>query len=1035
MSISAIFIRLPVMTTLVMTGILAFGILGFHQLPVSDLPNVDYPTINVTANLPGANPETMAAAVATPLERQFSTIAGVDSMTSTSNLGGTQITLNFVLSRNIDAAAQDVQSAITAALRQLPPGMPTPPTYQKSNPADTPILYLALHSDSLPLSTVDEYGETIMAQRISMITGVSQVQVYGAQKYAVRAQVDPDLLAARGIGIDEVEHALQQGNVDLPTGTLNGDRRAATIQANGQLLDASAFRPLVVAYRNGAPVRLDQLGSVIDSVQNNRTASWFNDSRAVVLAIQRQPGTNTVQIVDDVQALLPTLRARLPPALQLDILFDRSQGIRSSVRDVEHTLLITAVLVVLVIFVFLRRVTATIIPALSLPMSVIGTFALMYVLGYNLDNLSLMSLTLATGFVVDDAIVMLENIVRRMEGGEDAAVATREGARQIGFTVVSMTLSLAAVFIPILFMGGLLGRLFREFAVTITIAILVSGFISLTLTPMLCSLFLRHAPERHGRLYRISERGFELMLGLYERTLRIALRWRFAVLLSLFASFAATAWLYLQVPKGFVPSEDTGQILGSTQADLDVSFDDMSRHQQAVAAIVRKDPDVAAFMSVAAAGGATPQLNQGIVFIRLRDLPERTSSPEQVIDRLRKATVGVPGIRTVFQNPPPIRLPGRIARGQYQYTLQATDTEQLFRSAADIEAEIRKIADVVDVTNDVQNDSPRVLIDIDRDKAASLGITAGQIESALASAYGSNQVGTIYTDTNEYWVMLEVAPQFQSDPAALSRLYVRPDAAGASPALVPLGAFATIRRGTGPLSVSHQGQLPAATISFNLVTGAPLGPVVDRINALGAKLPTGVIGSFQGTALVFQSSLSGLGVLLAIAVGVIYLVLGILYESFIHPLTILSGLPAAGIGALVTLWVCGVDLNIYAFVGVIMLIGIVKKNAIMMIDFALAIQAEQGVPPEEAIYRGCIVRFRPIMMTTMAALMGTIPLAIGIGAPSASRHSLGLVVVGGLVFSQLITLYMTPVVYIYMERFSQALRRLAPGRKPAPATV
>jgi HAE1 family hydrophobic/amphiphilic exporter-1 len=1047
---SALFIRLPVMTTLVMLGVLAFGIMGYRQLPISDLPSVDFPTIQVSASLPGASPETMAAAVATPLERQFSTIAGIDSMTSSSYLGNTQVTLQFALERSIDAAAQDVQTAIAAAQRQLPPGMPTPPTYRKVNPADAPILYLGLYSDTLPLSTVDEFGEGQLAQQISMINGVAQVNVYGSQKYAVRVQIDPAALASRGIAIGDVHQAIAQGNVNEPTGTLYGHHQAFTLQANGQLQDAAAFRQLIVAYRNGAPVRLGQVANVIDSVQNDKVANWFNGTRAVVLAVQRQPGTNTVAVVDAIKALLPRFRAGLPASLRLEELYDRSQSIRSSVSDVKHTLLLTAVLVVLVIFAFLRNARATIIPALSLPMSVIGTFAAMRLLGYNIDNLSLMALTLATGFVVDDAIVVLENIVRHTEQGEAPREAAFNGSRQIAFTVLSMTLSLAAVFIPLLFMGGLVGRLFREFAVTIAVAILISGFISLTLTPMLCSRFLppHRADERHNAIYRASERVFAAMLWCYDHSLTFALRHRGGRLATIgvaLLTIAATALIFQAMPKGFIPNEDTGQLVARTLGAQDVSFEAMARNQRALGDIIGKNPNIAAYMTVAGSQGST---NQGFAFMRLKDRGERKDTPEQVIDQLRKASSSVPGVRAFFQNPPPINIGGRTGTGQYQYTLQGTDLPELYRAEAAMEEKIRAIHGVTDVASDLQLSSPRVRVDVDRDKASALGLTADAIEGALADAFGANQVSTIYTDTDEYWVVLEADPRYQLDPAALSLIYLRPTAGAQASApassqppaaggLIPIGAVAKLSRAAGPLTINHQGQLPAVTISFNLAQGAAIGDVVAAIDASArTELPATVTATFQGSAQAFQSSLKGMLALTFIAIGVIYLILGILYESFIHPITILSGLPSAGIGALATLWIFGVDLNIYAFVGIIMLIGIVKKNAIMMIDFALHIQQAEGLSAAEAIRQGCLVRFRPIMMTTMAALMGTLPLAIGMGTVSNSRHALGLAVVGGLVFSQLITLYITPVVYIYLDAFQGWFGRLSSRQSdqtPAPA--
>jgi HAE1 family hydrophobic/amphiphilic exporter-1 len=1019
MNLSETFIQRPIATSLLMAAIALFGVVAYRALPVSDLPNVDFPTLLITAQLPGASPDTMASSVATPLENQFSTIAGLESMTSVNSLGSTQITLEFELSRSMDGAAVDVQAAITQASRLLPQGMPTPPTFTKVNPADQPILYLALTSKMLPLWTLDEYAETRIAQRISMASGVAQVQVLGQQKYAVHAQMDPHALASHQVGINEVETALKAWNVNLPTGQITGPQRAFTLQASGQLMSAAQYRSLIVAYRNGAPVRLQDLGAVIDSVEDDKTESWLYQGdeaqRSIILGIQRQPGTNTIQVTDNIKNLLPTFKAELPPSVKMDILYDRSDTIRESYKDVQFTMLLTLGLVIAVIFFFLRNVSATIIPSLALPFSIVGTFAVMYMLKYSLDNLSMMALILSVGFVVDDAIVMLENIFRHMEMGERPLKASLVGSKEIGFTIVSMTLSLAAVFIPVLFMGGILGRLFREFSVTICVSILISGIVSVTLTPMLCSRFLKtpdHTKKR-GFLYRGTEKFFEGMLHAYDVTLKIVLRQRALTMLVSTLVLVATVYLFIKIPKGFIPDQDTDQLQVTTEALQGTSFYQMREYQKVIAKMVSQNPNVEALMSTVGGTAATtmggPNFGQLVVHLKPRN--DRKQSVNEIINDLRPKLAEVPGMKVYLQNPPTIRIGGQVSKSLYQFSMQSPNRPELYAAAQKMEKEIAQIPGLEDVTSDLAITSPQVNVTINRDKAATLQINANAIESAFYDAYGPHWVSTIYAAVNEYKVLLELKPQYQADPRALSMLYFK----GATGPLVPLDTLAEVKQDVGPQAISHYGQLPAVTISFDLKPGASLGEVVEQIRAIAAaNLPETVSTSFQGAAKAFESSLGNLWVLLLIAILVVYIVLGILYESYIHPITILSGLPSAGFGALVTLQLFHMDLNIYAFVGLIMLIGIVKKNAIMQIDFALDAERNHGMAPGKAIYEGCLIRFRPIMMTTMAALLGAVPIAVGYGAGGEARQSLGLVVVGGLLFSQLVTLYLTPVFYTYM---------------------
>jgi HAE1 family hydrophobic/amphiphilic exporter-1 len=1024
MSFTGLFIKRPVMTTLLMIGILVFGVVAYLKLPVSDLPAVDYPTINVSANLSGASPETMAATVATPLEKSFSAIAGIDNITSTSTLGSTQITLQFSLDRDVDAAAQDVNAAISQTLARLPSNI-IPPSYRKQNPASAPILMFALTSSVLSLPALDEYAETSIAQRLSMVEGVAQVSVFGASKYAVRIQLDPDQLATRGLSISQVAAAVRSENVLKPTGVLYGPQRTLTIQATGQLHNAAEFRRLVVAFRNGAPVHLDELGNVFDDIQNDKSASWYNADRAIVLAIQRQPGTNTVAVAKAVKAAMAEIEPELPSSVKVNVRYDRSISIESAVGDVKFSLVLALALVVLVIFLFLRNIVATLIPSLTLPMSIVGTFSVMALLNFSVDNLSLMALTLAVGFVVDDAIVMLENIFRHLEMGKEPLQAALDGAKEVSFTILSMTLSLAAVFIPLLFMGGVIGRLFREFAITIGASILVSGFVSLTLTPMLCSRLLKPQHDlKHGPWFLATERMFERAAAAYERSLGWAMRHRPLTLVFSGIILVLTGVLFNVVPKGLFPSDDSGLLQGTTEAAQGTSYPAMVQLQLRAAAALARDTNVAGYMSSVGSGGGS-STNQGSLFIALKPAGHRPTA-DQMVAELSRRLSGIPGLNVFIQNPPSIRIGGRGSKSLYQFTLQGPDVTKLFDGSAQLLAKLRENPMVTGVTSDLQNSNPLVTVRIDRARAAVLGVTPMAIEQALANAYNEQQTSTIYTSTNEYWVLLELAPKAQLDATALARLYVP----GANRQLVPLADVASFERGVGPESIAHSGQLPSVTLSFNLAPGVALGTAVTEVSRVARATLSGTIATaFAGTAQAFQDSQQGLGILLLITVFVIYIILGILYESFVHPVTILTGLPFAAFGALLALWVTGTELGVYGYVGVIMLIGIVKKNAIMMIDFAIEAERAGHISPAEAIVRAARVRFRPIMMTTVSAVAGTLPIAIGVGASAASRRPLGIAVVGGLAFSQIVTLYVTPVFYTYLDDLQTWLTAL-PARLP-----
>jgi hydrophobe/amphiphile efflux-1 (HAE1) family protein len=1032
MNISQSFINRPIATVLLMVGVLLCGLVSYRLLPVSALPDVNYPTIAVTAQLPGADPQTMASSVATPLEEQLGQIPGIVQMTSSSTLGYTSITVQFDLDRNVDGAAADVLAAINAANGQLPPNMTYPPTIRKVNPAETPIMVLAVTSNSLPLTIVDAYAEDILMQKISQIDGVGLVGIGGQQKPAIRVQVNPQALAARGLSLEAVRNVLGEANVDLPKGTLNSPSETYTLNTNDQLLNPAAYNSLIVAYQNGAPVRIRDIGQAIDGPENNLLAGWYDQKRAIILGIQRQPGANVIATVDRIKAMLPQLEASIPPAIKVSILNDRTQTIRASISDVQFSLLLSVALVVMVIFVFLRDVRATVIPAVTVPLSLIGTFAVLYEFGYSLDNVSLMALTVAVGFVVDDAVVMIENVVRHLEEGLGPVEAALKGAGEIGFTIVSITLSLIAVFIPLFLMGGYVGLLFREFAVTVSVSLVLSLAIALTLTPMMCSRLLKvRDVKRRGHLYTMLEAGFTALVGLYARGLRVALRRRLATLLAMLGTIAVTGYLYVVIPKGFFPEQDTGMIIAIAEAAQNISYKGMAEHMDAVIATIRTDPAVDTVGAQIGATGTTT-LNDGRLFIALKPRSQRSASAEEVIERLRPALARIQGVSVYMQAAQDITIGARLSRTEYQYTLADADAGELQHWAPIFLAKLKTLPGITDVASDQANAGPLLDITVNRDAAASYGILPETIDNTLDDAFGQRIVSTMFTPLNQYHVVLEVEPQFQLSPLALNDIYV-PSPTGQQ---VPLRTIVETVSRVSPLVVNHQGQFPSVTLSFNLAPGTSIGQAVDAIHQVETQLgkPLSLATSFQGNAQAFLSSLSTEPILIAAAIVVIYIILGVLYESTIHPITILSTLPSAGIGALLMLIAFHFDLSVIALIGIILLIGIVKKNGIMLVDFALHAEREHGLAPEESIYQACILRFRPILMTTMAALLGAVPLMLGTGAGSEIRQPLGFSIVGGLMLSQVLTLYTTPVVYLYLDRLSGSLKRLR-GRVPAKRIV